>query len=171
MCMCIFFRGLECQELRAKGYDAFAILRWLREELAEVTDPQYDHISAMVWLADSWVTMLCDGEDFISENCAKQIQVLGESFLKLYLQAAHLQPKVWKIRPKWHLVHHLILDAAMRRSHRNPSRDSTWMDEDWMKKVTRVIRRTHRKTSPLTTLQRYLMFLQQKIRLHAGKHS
>ena len=95
MCVCIFFRVLECQELRAKGYDAFAILRWLREELAEVTDPQYDHISAMVWLADSWATMLCDGEDFISETCAKQIQVLGESFLKLYLQAA--QPKVWKM--------------------------------------------------------------------------
>ena len=113
--------------------------------------------------------MICDGEDWLSADSANQIKIVGEAFFKVYLQAAHEQPQIWKIRPKWHLAHHLVLEAAMRPSHRNPSRDSTWMDEDFMRKVARVIKRKHKKTSALTTLQRYLMFLKQKFRMYSDE--
>lgn len=166
---CFFGHGAHIQELRAKGYDTYIILQWLREELSGGSDARFDTVSSLVWLADTWVAMMCDGEDWLSEDSAHQIKIVGETFFKVYLQAAHMQPQVWKIRPKWHVAHHLVLEAAMRPSHRNPSKDSTWMDEDWMRKVARVIKRTHKKTSPLTTLQRYLMFLKQKFRMYSDE--
>ena len=124
-------------EMKAKGYD--------------------------VHTAASFMGVLGQAENFLSDEQAKHVEVVGEAFLKVWVSQAHLHPAVYRVRPKFHVLHHCVLEAAQRPSRRNVRLDSTWMDEDFMKKVSKIIRRTHRKTSPLTTLQRYLLVLKDEL--------
>ena len=151
------------KELRSKGYDSFIILKWLASELADCQLPAFEHISAVIWGADKFASLLCSSPWFMTEATAQQIRVVGEAFCKLYLQGVHERPLVFKVRPKWHLVLHVCNDAHQRRSHRNPNTDSTWLEEDFMKKVSRVIKRTHKRTSACTALQRYAIAVRQKL--------
>ena len=156
------------KELRAKGYDAYLILKWLSSILRNVEDPKYEVLESLLSCADMFATMLCKGPLFFSMEEARALSIVGEGFLKLYLQCATEAPHVYKLRPKWHMVHHLVLEPLIRPSHRNPASDSTWMDEDFIKRIGRLIRRTHRRTSAFTCLQMYLILLKQKLRLFEG---
>lgn len=155
-------------ELRSKGADSTIILQWLAEELADVQDPQFANLSALVCLGHMFIWLLCGGPAFCDRQRADQMLTTCEGFMKLYLLMHHQHPAVFKIRPKWHLTWHLGAEASLRPSGRNPSADSTWVDEDYMKKLSRLIRKLHRKTSAHTALSRYLIMIGQKLRLHMG---
>lgn len=155
-------RRVTAKELHAKGYDSYIILEWLSSELEQCADDSFTLMATMVWCAQSFARLLNAGPAFFCDEMAAQVRILGESFCKLYVQHVHLEPKVWKIRPKFHLVVHLALDAQLRKSRRNPAQDSTWGDEDWIKKIARMVRKTHRKTTAKRGLQRYLLLLKQK---------
>ena len=85
------------------------------------------------------------------------------SLLFSELQVVHSNPKIWRMRPKFHLLSHLFEEGA-RASQRNPNENAIWMDEDWVRRVARIIRRTHKDTSCLTVIQRYLLFLCQNLK-------
>ena len=149
-------------EMKAKGYDVHTLLVWLGDTWpvnAEGLDAEY----TLLYTAASFMGVLGQAENFLSDEQAKHVEVVGEAFLKVWVSQAHLHPAVYRVRPKFHVLHHCVLEAAQRPSRRNVRLDSTWMDEDFMKKVSKIIRRTHRKTSPLTTLQRYLLVLKDEL--------
>lgn len=158
------FVHLPAQELRAKGYDSFLILKWLADLLKQNVPAEFSEVAALVWCADTFVSMLCEGAMFLSEQTAVQVQYCGEAFMKLYLQQVDKQPRVWKLRPKWHMCFHLAVEANSRPSRRNPGADSTWMDEDWIKRVSRIIRKCSKNSAPRNTCHRWLLMFQQTLK-------
>lgn len=149
-------------ELQSKGYDTYVCLKWLKQEFTPTAGLEVEY--ALLWFAEAFLQVLTCGEAFLSNEAAEHMKLCGEMYLKLWLWKVHEQPAFFKVRPKLHMVHHIIMEACYRPSHRNCNADSTWMDEDWMKKVARTIRRTHKRTTPLTGIQRYLVHFMQKLR-------
>lgn len=87
----------------------------------------------------------------------KQIQAVGSLFLETYMQLhAKYQGfcgyKLWNLRPKTHLWQHLLESCSRIR---NPLVGSCWMDEDWLRGVMAVARKTHSAKTQSSTLKRY----------------
>ena len=156
-----FKRG-KVPEMKAKGYDCFVVLAWLAAEFpSDRDDLRMEY--ALIWLADSAMQVLSHAGSFLTDLEAEHVRVVGEQFLKVWIAAAHGRPMQFKVRPKFHILHHAFLEASSRPSRRNVWEDGTWMDEDWIKKISWIIKKTHRRTSPRTVLQRYLVFLRQEL--------
>ena len=68
-----------------------------------------------------------------------------------------------KNRLRYHMVIHLVWDLKNRSSGRNPSVDSVWLEEDYVKYSLRKYRKMHKKTASLNLLRRCLVH--QKFRL------
>ena len=153
------------QEFKGKGHDAAVIVSWLFDELGgKVGLPAgCDLVATCVELAHHFMSGICGGDDFLDAERQHYIQACGHAFQVVYLTLAGQNSNVWRIRPKFHLLSHLIAEGG-RPSSRNPKENGTWMDEDWVKKISRILRRTHKKTSPQTVLQRYLLLLAQKLK-------
>ena len=167
--VCFFTLAL-AEELHAKGYDSFVILQWLRCELDTTPPPQSCRkLSSCVWCADTFMTILCGAEPFLADDEVQNVQTVGNAFLKVFLSLHNDQPHVWRIRPKFHLLWHVVNDPALRPAKRNSSLDSTWLDEDWIKKIQRVLRKCHKVTAPKTLLQRYLVALRSKLTDYSEK--
>ena len=69
--------------------------------------------------------------------------------------------RLWRTKPKLHILHEMVLEA--KPSHLNPNTGSTWMDEDWVKRVMKVKRGVHRRTATESCLRRYLLGLPAKM--------
>ena len=69
--------------------------------------------------------------------------------------------KLWRVRPKFHTLHHCILED--RESRLNPHYSATWMDEDYIKRTMRVKKKTHKRTATSATLHRWLMGLARQM--------
>ena len=86
------------------------------------------------------------------------VSVLGRIFCQVFLNnsAGAIRSHVldWKVRPKFHMLLHLCESS---HGSLNASVYSTWMDEDWLKKVARTMRLTNVRTSQLRTMQRWLL--------------
>ena len=151
-------------ELKGKGYDVYTVLVWLEviwPMEAEGLDAEY----TLLYTAGSFMGVLALGDGFLSHEQSMHVAIVGEAFLRVWVGQAHLYPDVYRVRPKFHVLHHCVLEASQRPSRRNVRQDSTWMDEDFMKKIGKIIRQTHRCTSPLTTLQRYLVLLKDELQI------
>ena len=157
-------KSAEFPEMKAKGYDIHTLLVWL-QDIWPVNVHGLDTEYALLYLAASFLGVLAEAENFLTWEQAKHVEVVGEAFLRIWISQVHRFPAVYRARPKLHVLHHCILEAAHRPSHRNVRLDSTWMDEDFMKKISKIIKKTHRNTSPLTTLQRYLLVLKDELQI------
>ena len=153
--------------LKAKGADVATVLPWLlhlaRNPEAEGcgTWPCAKSATA-VWAANEFLLLYMTAGIFLTAEQSDQSK-MGMLFLRMYLTlssaALILEIKLWKVRPKLHMLHHVFLNWAWPQCRRNPHNDSTWMDEDYVKKVTRVGKKTHVSTTSLRVLQRYLLQL------------
>lgn len=152
----------EFPEMLAKGYDTYLVLRWLKEEF-EGGIRGLEHEYALLWTSDAFLSVLSSGDAFLSAEEAEQVLTCGELFLKIWINRVHADPSTFRVRPKLHLLQHILLEATLRPSRKNCWQDATWMDEDFLKKVGRLVRRTHRRTAPKTGLQRYLVLLRHKL--------
>lgn len=142
------------------------VLRFLNDLLQSNPPPdECKKIVALVWLADSTMEVLCNGPPFLAHEERQHVSVVGNAMLRLYVDLCHDEPSNWRVRPKFHLCWHMINDPLSRAAGRNPSKEGTWLDEDWIKKIQRVCKRCHKVTARKTVLQRYLIGLQQKLRL------
>lgn len=150
-----------CKELRAKGFDTAVLGKWLLAELEKAPD-WCNKIYMLVWAAD-FVLVALHAADFLPERVSQQVTVVGEYFVKLYVTLAHEERGRWMIRPKLHLFHHLVCFPSECRSRRSPHMDATWMDEDWVKKTARILKRTHKLTCARNTVSRYLVLLKQRL--------
>lgn len=160
-------------ELRAKGYDTYIVLKWLVHEL-EMNNPcsadaaeqaMLNEMRAALWAADSWVGMLSHAGMHLTENQQLHKTVVGGIFMSLYVSLAQRAiteaKRLWRVRPKFHMLHHCILED--RASRLNPVLSSTWKDEDFIKRTMRIKKLTHRRTATASTLQRWLLGLLPKL--------
>ena len=160
-------------EVKCKGFDTFILLAWLVEEVGQrhptsrdaATQMMLDEMCTSLWSANKWLEMLSHADMFLTDGQQLQKVVVGRLFLCSYLRLAQRavenNQRLWRVRPKIHSFTHLVEED--RPGRQNPHYASTWMDEDWVKRVMRVKKKTHRRTAPTTTLQRWLLALGTKL--------
>ena len=163
----------EYPELKCKGFDTFVVLSWLQAELSArhptAEDPEVqlmlDEMTTAVWCMDSWVRMLMHAPMNLTESQQRQKTILGSIFMTTYMSLAQRAvvdgKKLWRVRPKIHLLHHCVLED--RPSRLNPHFSATWMDEDFIKRTTRLKKKTHKRTATGATLCRWLLGLAKKM--------
>ena len=146
-------------ELRSgSGYDVSVVARWLQDVLTG-HDDIYPEFCTLLWSLNSSMEILYSGSWYLTEQDRSRIGTLGSVFMRVYLKLANdavSQSKfMWKCRPKLHLLAHTF------RCHRkvNPAKYSTWMDEDWLRKVSKTLRLVDCNTAPKRILQRWLLTL------------
>ena len=160
-------------ELKCKGYDTFVVLSWLQDELNRhhptADDPEVQHkldmMCTAVWCMDSWLRMLTHAPMHLTDSQQLQKTVLGNLFMVTYMSLAQQAvvdgKRLWRVRPKIHILHHCILED--RPSRLNPHYSATWTDEDFIKRTMRVKKRTHKRSATNATLCRYLLGLAGKL--------
>ena len=158
----------KCPELKASASDTAVFLGYLSEKLQAVQiDEPYQALTACVWAANTFACNLSHGGFFLEEHERDILFVLGRAFLTSWAQLVYIgfsrSELLFKLRPKYHVMTHLIWDLATRQSGRNPCVDSCWLEEDYVKWSLRKYRKLSRMTASLNVLRRSLV--QQKDRL------
>lgn len=141
-----------------KAWHIFVILGFLCSYM-EPLDVEGD-LKMLVWSGHTLMAFLHSKRKeslFLAQDDIRQVQVLGTYHLNLLLLAnqkfANFPTyKLFNIRPKFHSMCH-ILDFAT--SGKNPVSQACWMEEDWVRSVSVLAKRTHAKKTSLSTLQRY----------------
>ena len=157
---------LKYPELKCKGYDTYIVLKWLVEEVT-LQDCGNDLLACALWAADSWLRVLSKSGLFLTPNEELHKLQVGNLFLKSYLNLAvgalENRKMLYRLRPKFHLLFHLVNEN--RPSRLNCTLNSTWMDEDAMKKWMRIARMVHKRTAAENTLRRFILGFHTKLRL------
>lgn len=121
-----------------------------------------DDLKMIVWSGDALMRLLYTEREengpLLSEQARDTVKVLGVYHCRLLLV---LHAQYWNfcayycfnVRPKYHMLSHII-DMAVDTG-RNPVTQACWMEEDWVRQVAAVARKTHMRTSQLSTLRRY----------------
>jgi drug/metabolite transporter superfamily protein YnfA len=77
----------------------------------------------------------------------------------------HAKRVYYKIRPKCHAMVHVILDLHWLDPCPNFWSDCCWMDEDFIGKVCRLVRKCDPRAVLTFTCERYLSLLQSELRV------
>lgn len=141
------------------GYDVSVVARWLEHILAPHTSI-YPDFATLLWSLNKSMSILYDdGPWFLSDEDRQRVRTLGSIFMRVFLKLANAaltnNEFYWRCRPKLHMLHHIF------RCHRsvNPAKFSTWMDEDWLKKISKPLRLVSAVNSQARILQRWLLAL------------
>ena len=170
----LIWRNDACPELRCSANDAVVVLRFLSQKLAGKPSPSpYQGLSACVWVAEQLNATILGANIFLTESEVQQIDVLGTSFLRMYLFLANTakdhQALLFKLRPKYHFIQHMILDASGRPSGRSPGWDANFMDEDYVKQSLKILKGLHPATAAHNVLKRQVTQLKFAISKHRAK--
>lgn len=146
----------------SSGYDAFVAMRWLEALLAPYTDV-YKEICTLIWCANQAISLLYSADRYLSQTERDNLDVLGSTFLSTYMflakNAIDELKFLWRVRPKHHMMSHIF------RSHRciNQSYYSTWMDEDFLKKIGKVLGLTAVQTAQRRILERWCLSIPKNL--------
>lgn len=118
-------------------------------------------LKTVLWAAQNVFGVLSESRTrsvFLLPSEIQQVQTVGQLFLEVYLRLRVKYTgwciyKLFNVRPKFHILTHLITDMVRVR---NPVAASGWMDEDFLKGAMRIARKTHISTTQSSTLMRYL---------------
>lgn len=144
----INMKGGQATHLLAKAHHTSLVMRWLLHEV-ENKDCGNFHVHSLLWAANYSIGAMAAGSMFLSSHEGRQIKAMGEFFLREYLHLHHIESaavasyKLFHLRPKWHLLHHVFLscDPGDDAVVRNPYNGVCWMDEDMLKKVMSVTKK------------------------------
>jgi hypothetical protein len=131
-------------------------------------DPMSELRCVMIWSLASFIEILDACGVTLPPTKAMEAVRAGKVFLRSYQELAlHMlasRRKRFKIRPKLHYFHHLLL-KMLERARRglatwNPARWATWLNEDLMGKLGRIARACHGgSNSKTTTMRRYILLI------------
>ena len=140
-----------------KGWHIFVLMEWLEAFLADKNiDPD---IRMIAWSGNFLMGSLHiwrDSSTLLEDWQQRELHTVGEFHLRKLL-ALHEKYKgfcaygLFNIRPKFHMLAH-IFDTSKVRS---PIVGACWMDEDWVRSVAHLARKTHAKKTHHSTLMRY----------------
>lgn len=146
-------------ELRTgSGYDVAVISKWLQHVLLG-HQHIYPQFATLLWALNNCLTILYAAPWFLSEEDRMRIRTMGSIFMRVYLQlsndALSMNEFMWRCRPKLHILHHIF------KCHRsvNMAKYSTWMDEDFLKKISKTLGLVSALTAQERVLQRWLLAL------------
>ena len=112
-----------------------------------------------LWSTDRWLNLLSKSEMFLTpleeQNRVAIGNLMVTSLAALAAKAVEEKKCFFRLRPKFHLLHHAATD--LRASNLNCNIHATWMDEDSIKRWMRVKRNVHKRTATESVLQRFLL--------------
>ena len=150
---------------KVKGWAVKSLSVWLAFKTQEVArtsdDAEMKALAVLCWSFAEFQRIWDQALDWLTESEANEQYAAGMLYIRTYLhlaQIAHDKGEFYfKIRPKLHYTEHLFEEVLVTRE--NPVCHHTFQDEDFMGKVKRIARVTHRKTMCKRSLQRYLIKL------------
>ncbi len=152
--------GKKYPELMSSGSDTRVVCNWLEELLIPYsgTSSGFAAYCTLLWYGNQCVRVLyaCD-RWFLDDQEKNTVSVLGslyaQTFICLAWNAVSSHQLLFRVKPKLHMFVHIV--EHPRRV--NASRYSTWMDEDFLKKISKTLNLTSAKTAQVRILQRWLL--------------
>ena len=147
-------------EMCSSGHDNYVLCSWLRTVLEPHVNIYKDYC-AMLWTLGEAMSLIYHGPRFLSQPVLDQIRSLGNAFLKLYMRHATMAKDahefLFRVQPKLHSLDHIF------KSRRcvNARFYSTWMDEDFLKRMSRPMELVDVNTGQKRALQRWLLGLHE----------
>ena len=159
---CLNWVPREYPELKFKGADVYITGMWLAELVQDNDAGIPSDLCTCLWLSNNILSLMANSKGyFMTPDESEQLLVLGELFNKLYLKLAQKAledgAKLYRTRPKYHLLQHVF--CTRKVSGLNLHRYATWPDEDANRKFMKVNRASHRATASTRVLQRWLLGL------------
>ena len=152
----IQWSGKKYPEFKGSGSDAHVVSIWLEETLQPFAD-QFPDLCTLLWSGNRAMRVLYAAGRFLSDSERTTVRVLGRIFVDTYLKLAResldQHELLFRVRPKTHILDH----TCECRFVRNPSYYATWMDEDWLRKVSKTIQLTSSKSAQHRVLERWLL--------------
>ena len=144
-------------EFQGSGTDCHIVASWL-ESVLEEHHARYGDFCALLWSGNRAMRLLYESPNwFLGADEKRTFAVLGRifqhTFMRLATEALGRHEMLFKIRPKFHMMTHVI-DSPRSINH---SRYATWMDEDWFKKISATMKLTSVKTAQGRVLERWLL--------------
>ena len=144
-------------ELGSSGSDCHVVMVWLEYLLVHHALDCFRDITILVWSANRCMRTLYAAEWFLTSDEKRTVSFLGSVYINTYFrlsqEAIASHTLMWKTIPKFHLLDHMVHSER----YVNPKFYATWMDEDFLKKIARVVRVSSVKTAQKRVLQRWLM--------------
>jgi hypothetical protein len=149
--------------LRCGGSDCGVIHRWLRDLMVKPDFICDVRLKTLVITSHVCLETLMAGSHFLSQEEQTTVHTMGTLYVQRYTQqAASARAQgllAWKLRPKFHLICHFFGDSCQRPSGRNPNWDNCWMDEDFIRVVIRIAKKTHVISIAFRGLQKWLLLI------------
>ena len=156
--------------LASSGYDTFVVATWLEGVLQEHVDV-YGDLATLMWSSNRALSLQYSAGWFLTEAERNSIRSLGSMFLDTYISLAKNSLRrhefLFRVRPKLHLLSHVFSSSRSI----NQSKYSTWMDEDFLKKIGRTLGLTSGRTGQKRVLQRWLMTIPLNFQKHFGAYN
>lgn len=129
---------------------------------------QWDKIAAgAAWALASAVAVLDHADMWLSPDEARAAATYGLLFMQCYMglaaQALAEGACLWKVRPKLHAFHHVLLSLESGTTRLNPRFVQNFVDEDFIGRMATIWRAPHSHTVALRTLERYVGELQANL--------
>ena len=145
-------------ELTCSGYDNYTICLWLQHTLEDHSG-RYPEFSTLLWALNNAMSVLYGAGRFLTPDEKERVHVLGSTFLRSNMQCASRAVQenkfLFRVTPKLHALQHVL----QTRRTCNLAKFATWMDEDFLRRMARVLEITSSLTSQKRTLQRWLLQL------------
>eukprot|EP00439_Symbiodinium_sp_Y106_P028034 s7384_g3.t1 len=150
---------LSYPEVKSSGYDTYVILEWLQDLCSRHSAVLPADLCVAMWCATHLMSMLHAAGRYLTIDEERNKHHFGQLFLRAYISMAHeclqREERLFRLRPKFHLLCHIFRSAVPSRT--NVTRFSTWMDEDGLKRLMKVLRMTDGRTAPKRLLERFLL--------------
>ena len=163
--------GGQTPEFKGSAADSGVFLSWMAALLQRQPPKEpWVGLAGVVFCVDRLCSILLSASVFLSDAENRQVRVLGNLFINGYIRLASTAMAndllLFKVRPKYHFVQHMLEDCSTRASARNCGWDAVWMDEDFVKYCMRMYRRMSRRCAALNILRRNLVTLKKYLEKH-----
>ena len=148
-------------ELKSNGYDTYIVVEWLLSICNSNHGLLPREMSTALWCASHVLSLLNSAPHYLSQEEQTNKEFFGQLFMKCYVKLAkdslRERKRLWRLRPKLHILHHIFRSCPPSRL--NPNKYSTWVDEDGLKRLMKVLRMADARTAPSRLLERFLLKL------------
>lgn len=153
-------------ELACSGYDTYVICKWLQNLLQPYAD-QFQDYATLLWSGNHAISLLYSNTGWWLQPAERRtVSVVGSVFLQTYTRLAYESMTagrlLFRTRPKMHILDHIF---KSQRSI-NHARYSTWMDEDFLKRLGKTLKLTSSLTAQQRILERYMFSLPENFKKH-----
>lgn len=156
--------------MNGKAADVRLAVLWLADDVSRRdfrTEEVSKAVNHCVLALAQYIHVVARADVLMSPDEAQAAHHTGSQFVRWYLHCAWLfaakGQTLFKTRPKLHYFWHVCQQLGPSASRLNPNVHSCFMDEDMVGRVSRVASRTHRRTTALRSLERFLFQFRREV--------